>query len=59
VSLVLWRRQPSCAFSWVEKGSQALRIVFGLLLADIGVSFVAMLVLLCRKRAVSRTSARP
>jgi hypothetical protein len=48
------------AFSWVETGSQALRIVFGLLLADIGVSFVAMLVLLCRKRAVSsRTSTRP
>ena len=45
---------------WVATGSQTLRLVFGLLLADVGVSFVAMLVLLCRKRGgVSKTSSRP
>ena len=45
---------------WVAAGSQTLRLVFGLLLADVGVSFVAMLVLLCRKRGgVSKTSSRP
>jgi hypothetical protein len=41
-------------------GSQILRLVLGLLLADVGVSFVVILVLLCcRRGALSRTSSRP
>ena len=49
------------ALSWVmATGSQILRLVLGLLLADVGVSFVVILVLLCcRRGALSRTSSRP
>ena len=48
------------AFSWVVADSQPLKLIFGLLLVDVGVSFVIMLVLLCRKRSgMSRSSSRP
>ena len=48
------------AFNWVVADSQPLKLIFGLLLVDIGVSFVIVLVLLCRKRSgMSRSSSRP
>ena len=38
------------AFNWVVADSQPLKLIFGLLLVDVGVCFVIMLVLLCRKK---------
>ena len=48
------------AFNWVVADSQPLKLIFGLLLVDVGVSFVIMLVLLYRKRrGMSKSSSRP
>ena len=48
------------AFNWVVADSQPLKLIFGMLLVDVGVSFVIMLVLLYRKRSgMSESSSRP